>query len=360
MTEVISVRFKSGGKAYYFDPNGIQATNGQAVIVETAKGFEYGECARENHSVDDESVIPPLRPVIRIATEDDIRAVQENKLKEKKAFTICREKIREHKLEMKLVSVEYNFEGSKILFFFTADGRVDFRDLVKDLAAIFKTRIELRQIGVRDETKMLGGLGICGKQFCCAGFLSDFQPVSIKMAKVQSLSLNPTKISGTCGRLMCCLKYEQDAYEDLIKKTPKVGTFADTPMGRGTVTDVNLLRGRVKVRLENNADTSIKTFSLAEISAQHGRGGKSLDGHKGGAEKAHEAPEEPKKEEVKPEPRREKTTNARTEAKSEKPAEVSEGAKAPEQKPRSNKRHRNYKGKARGGNPRNKQEKETN
>lgn len=351
MTEVISVRFKSGGKAYFFDPNGIQAEAGRPVIVETAKGLEYGECCRENHEVPDDSVIPPLRPVIRTATEEDVRTVQENKLKEKRAFAICREKIREHKLEMKLVSVEYNFEGSKILFFFTADGRVDFRDLVKDLAAVFKTRIELRQIGVRDETKMLGGLGICGKQFCCAGFLSDFQPVSIKMAKSQSLSLNPAKISGTCGRLMCCLKYEQDAYEDLLKRTPKAGTFVNTPMGKGTITDVNLLREKVKVRLENNNDMALKTFSLNEIST---RSGKLLkDAGNNATEKAGLPLEEHIREET-PEPADNWAADKMREAARPEPAPeasspAAEEGKPPIKKPRVNKKRRNYNGKPKGG-----------
>ena len=232
MTEVVSVHFKSKGKVYFFDPNGMEVKKGDNVIVETAKGLEYAECVRGNHEVDDASLIPPLRPIIRIATAEDTKRAEENKKKEAEAFEICREKIEKHELDMKLVDVEYNFEGNKILFFFTSDGRVDFRELVKDLAAIFKTRIELRQIGVRDEARMLGGLGICGRPFCCAQFLDDFQPVSIKMAKTQGLSLNPTKISGTCGRLMCCLKYEQDAYEDLVKRVPKVDAFVETPMGK--------------------------------------------------------------------------------------------------------------------------------
>ena len=221
MVEIIGVRFKSGGKQYYFDPAGLEVQPGQGVIVETSRGLEYGECAQGNTQVEEETVVQPLRPLVRIATEEDEKTVEKNREKEAKAFQICQEKIAAHGLEMKLVEAEYSFEGNKVLFFFTAEGRVDFRALVKDLASTIHARIELRQIGVRDEAKMLGGLGICGRPFCCAQFLDEFQPVSIKMAKTQNLSLNPTKISGTCGRLMCCLKYEQEAYEDLVKHTPK-------------------------------------------------------------------------------------------------------------------------------------------
>ena len=254
MTEIIGVRFKSGGKQYYFDPKGHQVAPGQGVIIETSRGLEYGQCAQGNTMVEDEAVVQPLRPLVRLATERDLDIVARNREKEKKAFAICQEKIAAHGLDMKLVEVEYNFEGSKILFFFTSDGRVDFRALVKDLASVFHTRIELRQIGVRDEAKMLGGLGICGKPFCCATFLDEFQPVSIKMAKTQNLSLNPTKISGTCGRLMCCLKYEQEAYEDAVHRMPKNESFVETPDGVGTVTQVNLLRETVKVRLEDQPE----------------------------------------------------------------------------------------------------------
>ena len=248
MTEIIGVRFKSGGKQYYFDPKGIQVEPGQGVIVETAKGIEYGECLKGNTMVEDEAVVAPLRPMLRVATEEDERTVARNREKEERAFHICQEKIAEHKLDMKLVEVEYNFEGNKILFFFTSEGRVDFRALVKDLAGIFHTRIELRQIGVRDEAKMLGGLGICGKPFCCATFLDEFQPVSIKMAKEQGLSLNPAKISGSCGRLMCCLAYEQKSYEYLNSITPQVGSIVRTPDGEGTVIEVNEVAGTLKVR----------------------------------------------------------------------------------------------------------------
>ena len=231
MVEIIGVRFKSGGKQYYFDPAGLEVQPGQGVIVETSRGLEYGECAQGNTQVEEETVVQPLRPLVRIATEEDEKTVEKNREKEAKAFQICQEKIAAHGLEMKLVEAEYSFEGNKVLFFFTAEGRVDFRALVKDLASTIHARIELRQIGVRDEAKMLGGLGICGRPFCCAQFLDEFQPVSIKMAKTQNLSLNPTKISGTCGRLMCCLKYEQEAYEDLVKHTPKQESFVDSFLG---------------------------------------------------------------------------------------------------------------------------------
>ena len=271
MTEVISVKFKSKGKAYFFDPNGVTVATGQNVVVETSKGAEFAECVRGNHMVEDSAVMPPLRPVLRVATEEDERRAEENRTKEAEALTVCRERIVKHGLDMKLVDVEYSFDGSKILFFFTADGRVDFRDLVKDLAGVFRTRIELRQIGVRDEARMLGGLGICGRPFCCAGFMEDFQPVSIKMAKTQGLSLNPTKISGTCGRLMCCLKYEQEAYEELVKNVPKVDSFVQTPAGKGAVIDVNLLRGRVKVRIDDQYDNPVKVFDASEVEVLGGK-----------------------------------------------------------------------------------------
>ena len=264
MTEIIGVRFKSGGKQYYFDPQGEQVSPGQGVIIETSRGLEYGECAQGNTMVEDEEVVQPLRPMVRIATERDLETVQKNHEKEKRAFAICQEKIAAHGLEMKLVEVEYNFEGNKILFFFTAEGRVDFRALVKDLAGVFHARIELRQIGVRDEAKMLGGLGICGRPLCCASFLDEFQPVSIKMAKTQNLSLNPTKISGTCGRLMCCLKYEQEAYEDAVRRMPKNESFVETPEGVGTVSQVDLLKETVKVRLDDAPETP-KCFHNCEL-----------------------------------------------------------------------------------------------
>ena len=254
MTTVISVHFRSGCKTYFFDPGDVQVQTGDHVIVETAQGLEYAQCTMGNHPVDDCCVIQPLRPMVRVATENDRRTAAHNRAREKEAFDICQKKILQHKLEMKLVRVECSFEGNKILFFFTADGRVDFRELVKDLASVFRARIELRQIGVRDEAKMLGGLGICGRPFCCAQFMDEFLPVSIKMAKTQNLSLNPTKISGTCGRLMCCLKYEQDAYEDAVKRLPKNDSFVLTPDGTGNVSDVNVLKETVNVRLDDRTD----------------------------------------------------------------------------------------------------------
>lgn len=265
MTEVIGIQFKSVGKVYYFDPRDIKFEQGSHAIVETARGIECGEVVMPNRMVDDENIVKPLKSVIRAATEEDIAHVEDNARKEKEAFRICLKKIADHKLGMKLIGVEYTFDNSKILFYFTADGRVDFRELVKDLASVFRTRIELRQIGVRDEAKMLGGLGICGKPFCCSSFLGDFQPVSIKMAKEQGLSLNPTKISGTCGRLMCCLKFEHEAYEDLIRTTPKVGAYVQTPDGNGTVQEVSLITGMLKVRLEGSPDAPFKIINKKEI-----------------------------------------------------------------------------------------------
>ena len=264
MTEIIGVRFKAGGKQYFFDPKGLKITNGQKVIVETDKGPEYGTCVRANGFVEDDAVVQPLRPVIRLATEKDEKQLVENRRKEKEAMKVCAQLVEHHQLDMKLVSVEYSFDGSKIIFFFTSEGRVDFRALVKDLAGIFRARIELRQIGVRDEARMLGGLGICGKPFCCNQFLEEFQPVSIKMAKTQNLSLNPTKISGTCGRLMCCLKYEQDAYEDAVKRCPKAESFVECPDGVGNISAVNLLKEQVKVRLEDSTEQP-KSYRLEEI-----------------------------------------------------------------------------------------------
>ena len=265
MTEVVGIRFKEVGKIYCFDPKGETLTPGQYVIVETARGVECGQVATGNEMVDEDKIVAPLKPIVRLATEDDIKKVAENKEKEKSAFTICEEKIAKHGLEMKLTDVEYTFDGSKILFYFTADGRVDFRELVKDLAAVFKTRIELRQIGVRDEAKMLGGIGICGRPFCCNAYMGEFQPVSIKMAKEQGLSLNPTKISGACGRLMCCLKYEQEAYEHLAKITPKAGALVETKDGRGIVTESNLISGVVKVRLDRNPDAAPSTYNTKQV-----------------------------------------------------------------------------------------------
>ena len=252
MTEVIGVKFKEEGRVYYFDPKGEKFPQGEQVIVETARGLECGIVASSNHNVEDKDVVKPLKKVVRLATDADRARAAENRKKEKNAFKICEEKILSRGLEMKLVDVEYSFDNSKILFYFTADGRVDFRELVKDLAAAFRTRIELRQIGVRDEAKLLGGLGICGQPFCCSRFLDDFKPVSIKMAKEQGLSLNPSKISGTCGRLMCCLKYEQEAYEYLNKLTPRVGSLVRTEDGDGIVTDANPITGMLHVKLGEN------------------------------------------------------------------------------------------------------------
>ena len=266
MAEVIGVRFKEVGKVYYFAPGEHKLSIDDMVIVETARGIECGTVALENKIVPDESLTSPLKPLIRIATPEDLEHLAENRKKEKKAFAICEQKIADNKLEMKLVNVEFTFDNSKILFYFTADGRVDFRNLVKDLASVFRTRIELRQIGVRDEAKMLGGLGICGKPFCCSTFLGEFQPVSIKMAKEQGLSLSPVKISGTCGRLMCCLKYEQEAYTDLLKKTPKVGAIVSTPDGKGLVVENNLIAGTLKVKLNNTPeDAAPGSYTVKQV-----------------------------------------------------------------------------------------------
>lgn len=265
MVEVIGIRFKETGKIYYFDPCGNTIKKGDYAIVETARGIECGEVAMENRMVEDDNIIQPLKKLIRTATDEDISIMQKNKEKEKKAAVIFEEKVNYRKLAMKLVDVEYTFDGSKILFYYTAPSRVDFRELVKDLAGVFRARIELRQIGVRDESKMLGGLGICGRPFCCKEFLSDFQPVSIKMAKEQGLSLNTSKISGSCGRLMCCLKYEQDAYEHLLHITPKVGAIVDTKQGKGEVVDMNLLTGKLTVRLEKNPEAAPQVFHRRDV-----------------------------------------------------------------------------------------------
>ena len=262
--EVVDIQFRPGQKIYFFDPDGVTYCAGDHVIIDTARGAEFGTAVSGNHTIPMKDVVAPLRKVIRKATEHDEKIITENRAKEKKAYEVCLQKIADHQLDMQLVSAEYAFDGSKILFYFTADERVDFRELVKNLASVFHTRIELRQIGVRDKAKMVGGLGICGRPFCCASFLEDFQPVSIKMAKTQNLSLNPTKISGTCGRLMCCLKYEQEAYEDLIRTSPKMDSFVDTPEGRGTVVDVDLMRQRVKVRMEDSPET-IAYFANTDI-----------------------------------------------------------------------------------------------
>lgn len=264
MTEVISVRFRGGCKNYYFDPKGVQVKMGDQVIVETAQGPEFATCTEANHEVEDSAIVKPLCAVLRMATDNDRRTVEYNKKKESEAFDICEKKIADHGLEMKLVNVSASFDGNKIIFYFTADGRVDFRELVRDLASVFRARIELRQIGVRDEAKMIGGLGICGRPFCCSQFLDSFLPVSIKMAKTQNLSLNPTKISGTCGRLMCCLKYEQNAYEDAAKRMPKVESFVQTPDGPGNVKSVDLLRETMKVSLDS-APEPLKRYHNCEV-----------------------------------------------------------------------------------------------
>lgn len=267
MTEVISVKFKDSGKPYYFDPKSEAFREGDFVIVDTARGIVFGEVTQKNTLVDDDTVIKPLREVVRRATKEDIAKNEENRRKEKEALAVCEKKVDEHGLDMKLVDVEYVFDGSKMLFYFTSDGRVDFRELVKDLASTFHTRIELRQIGVRDEAKLLGGLGICGQPFCCSRFLNDFYPVSIRMAKDQGLSLNPTKISGCCGRLMCCLNYEQNVYDELLKITPRVGATVKTPQGIGQVMSVSLLEQKVKVRYEDS-DTPV-IFDCCDVRAIH-------------------------------------------------------------------------------------------
>ncbi len=265
MTEIIGVRFKDVGKIYYFSPSGSKIECGNHVIVETARGIECGEVVIANRKVDDKKVIQPLKSIMRIATEKDLETQQKNREKEQEIMKVFTRKIAEHKLDMKPIDIDCTFDGSKILFYFTAENRVDFRELVKDLASVYRTRIELRQIGVRDEAKMLGGLGICGRPFCCKTFLGEFQPVSIKMAKEQSLSLNPTKISGTCGRLMCCLKYEQNCYEELLAITPKVGALVETSEGRGIVEDANLLTGVLKVKLDKNPDAAATAFKREDV-----------------------------------------------------------------------------------------------
>ena len=267
MTKVIGVRFRKAGKVYYFSPGDEEIKAGQHVIVETARGVEYGHVVLGSHEVDDKKVIQPLKPVIRMATAADEEIERRNKEKEKEAFKICLEKIKKHELDMKLIDTEYTFDNNKVLFYFTADGRIDFRDLVKDLASVFKTRIELRQIGVRDETKIVGGIGICGRPLCCASYLSEFIPVSIKMAKEQNLSLNPTKISGVCGRLMCCLKYEEETYEELNGRLPNIGDYVTTDDGsKGEVHSVSILRQLVKVVVTVNGDEKeIREYKVDQL-----------------------------------------------------------------------------------------------
>ena len=351
MTEVIGVRFKKVGKVYYFDPCGIQVKNDAAVIVETARGQEYGEVAMANSQVEDSKIVQPLKKLVRVATEADKKTMEQNLQFEKDAFKVCEEKIQKHKLDMKLVSVEYTFDRSKILFYFSADGRVDFRELVKDLAGVFRTRIELRQIGVRDEAKMIGGLGICGRPLCCSAFLESFQPVSINMAKDQGLSLNPTKISGTCGRLMCCLKYENDAYQDLLKQTPPNESLVDTPYGRGTVMDTSLLRGTCRVRMMNSSDAPVTVPCDQCTVLRRGRDkGEPLDlpappipQPQPKAESVSAEPETPKTEQSEPKPRRdrerrrpENRENRGERPQNHKPAERRDKPKSdkPENKPR--------------------------
>ncbi len=265
MVKVVGVRFKRAGKIYYFDPGEFNIELNENVIVETARGIEFGLVVVPNTDVPEEQIVSPLKNVIRVADEEDKKHFEENSRKEKEALNICLQKIDDHKLEMKLIDVEYTFDNNKVLFYFTADGRVDFRELVKDLASVFRTRIELRQIGVRDEAKMMGGLGVCGRVLCCNAFLGDFQPVSIKMAKEQGLSLNPTKISGACGRLMCCLKYEQDAYEEIITRVPKEGAIVETPDGQGLVMGISLLKELIKVKLDKGNDTDLKVYNASQL-----------------------------------------------------------------------------------------------
>ena len=265
MVKVVGVRFKKAGKIYYFDPDQFNIDAGANVIDETARGIEFGEAVIPVREVADDEIVAPLKKVMRLATEEDIKHASDNNKKEKEAFATCLQKIRDHHLDMKLIDVEYTFDNNKVLFYFTADGRVDFRELVKDLAAVFKTRIELRQIGVRDESKMMGGIGVCGRVLCCSSYLGEFQPVSIKMAKEQGLSLNPTKISGTCGRLMCCLKYEQEAYEQIIKKAPKVGAIVETPDGQGVVIETFLIKETVKVKLDKGNETDLQAYKVSDI-----------------------------------------------------------------------------------------------
>ncbi|MBC2872409.1 stage 0 sporulation family protein [Acetanaerobacterium sp. MSJ-12] len=283
MAEVIGVRFKNVGKVYYFDPDGVQMPKGSRVIVETARGIECGQVAMANRQVADGTIVKPLKKVVRAATQEDLDKLERNRKKEKEAYAVCLKKIEKFHLDMKLIDVEYTFDGSKILFYFTADGRVDFRELVKDLASVFRTRIELRQIGVRDESKMLGGLGVCGRPFCCSTFLGEFQPVSIKMAKEQGLSLNPTKISGTCGRLMCCLKYEQKGYEEFGRLTPRPGSLVKTAEGPGVVTEANVITGRLKVSLQKDEAAPPKVFQREDVTVI--RAGKARDGGRQGGHK---------------------------------------------------------------------------
>lgn len=265
MIKIVGVRFKPAGKIYHFNPAGNDIKKGDNVIVETARGVEMGEVCMDIKELDPENITKPLKDVIRVANDDDMKKVEENKALEKEAFEVCIEMIKRHGLDMKLVETEYTFDRTKVLFYFTSDGRVDFRELVKDLANYFHMRIELRQIGIRDESKMVGSIGICGRELCCSRFLDEFMPVSIKMAKEQGLSLNPTKISGTCGRLMCCLKFEQENYEELLKVTPRQGAIVETPDGKGTVEYVEMLKGLVKVRIESDREADLKEYNVSDV-----------------------------------------------------------------------------------------------
>lgn len=282
MEKVVGVRFRNVGKIYYFNPKNYKVKVGDHVIVETARGVEYGRVVLEPRSVKEDEVVHPLKEVLRVATKEDEDHEAENRQKEKEAFRICKKKIREHGLDMKLIDAEYTFDNNKVLFYFTADGRIDFRQLVKDLASVFKTRIELRQIGVRDETKILGGIGICGRTLCCHTYLSEFAPVSIKMAKEQNLSLNPGKISGVCGRLMCCLKHEEETYEELNRRLPNTGDYVTTDDGlKGEVSSVNVLRQLVKVLVEVNDEKELREYKVEQLKfrrRQHGRGRKNGEG----------------------------------------------------------------------------------
>ena len=339
MIEVVSVKFRNKGKKYYFSPNGLTVREGDALVVETAKGLEMADCTQGNHMVEDTAVVLPLRPVVRLATVDDERAAEINRGREKEAFVICQEQIKKHGLEMKLVDVECSFEGNKTTFFFTAEDRVDFRELVKDLAGIFRNRIELRQIGVRDEAKLMGGIGICGRPYCCHQFMDDFQPVSTKMAKTQSLSLNPTKICGSCGRLMCCLRYEQEAYEELVKRVPKQGAFVETIDGYGTAVQVNLLRQSVKVRLDGDRDDSLHLYKPNELAAVPG--GRPRDG----SEPPHVLEYVPEEEEPAEEEPVSEWEDILVEAAAPEPDAVSEKAPAEEKRPSRSRNRRRRGGK---------------
>jgi len=336
MVNVIGVRFQNAGKLYFFDPGPFWPTPGDFVIVETARGIEFGEVVTSVREINDEQLTSPLKKVVRVATAQDVQHAQDNKRNEKEAYAICQKKIGEHKLDMKLVSVEYTFDNSKILFYFTANGRVDFRSLVKDLASVFKTRIELRQIGVRDEAKMLGGLGPCGRPVCCGAFLGDFQPVSIKMAKEQNLSLNPTKISGVCGRLMCCLKYEQDNYEQTRKRMPKVGKEVVTPDGNGVVWDLNIIKETVRVRIQKGDNSELKDYPVDQVS----RVGAPAPQPKAEEEKAADEPTKPIPENISEDVDKEQETDASVEAAKEETAEA--------QAPKQNEQPRPVKDKQRG------------